>query len=151
MLSFHTPLHRIPPPSRCKYAVGGYLMKSHDYAEKYDACFIGFEVGSKWQSFKNKNLIWQFRRIFRWLRRGVLHFFCRPCFHGEICKTNGCKMDATLKIIKSVHFVLQISPRKHGLQKKRSTPRRSQQKILRNCHLNFFICETLSQRFFVTK
>ena len=39
-------------------------------------------------------MIWQFWRIFRWLRRGVLHFFCRPCFHGEICKTkrmqNGC-------------------------------------------------------------
>ena len=34
-----------------------------------------------------KKLRWQFRRIFRWLRRGVLHFFCRPCFHGEICKT----------------------------------------------------------------
>ena len=47
-------------------------------------------------------------------------------------------MDATIKIIKSVHFVLQISPRKHGLQKKSSTPRRSQRKILRNCHLNFF-------------
>ena len=40
---------------------------------------------------KIKNLRWQFWRIFRWLRRGVLHFFC---FHGEICKTkwmqNGC-------------------------------------------------------------
>ena len=86
-----------------------------------------------------KKLRWQFQRIFRWLRRGVLHFFCRPCFHGEICKTNGCKIDATLKIIKCVHFVLQISPRKHGLQKKSSTPRRSQRKILRNCHLNFFL------------
>ena len=42
-------------------------------------------------------------------------------------------MDATLKITKSVHFVLQISPRKHGLQKKWSTPQRSQRKILRNC------------------
>ena len=68
----------------------------------------------------------------------VLHIFCRPCFHGEICKTNGCKMVATLKMIKSVHFVLLISPRKHGVQKKSSTPRRSQRKILRNCHLNFF-------------
>ena len=92
-----------------------------------------------------KKMRWQFRRIFRWLCRGVLHFFCRPCFHGEICKTKRCKMDATLKMIKSVHFVLQISPRKHGLQKKWSTPRRCQRKILRNCHLNFFIFETLSQ------
>ena len=105
---------------------------------------------SLWQSFKNKKLRWNFRRIFRWLCRGVLHFFCRPCFHVEICKTNGCKIDATLKIIKCVHFVLQISPRKHGLQKKSSTPRRSQRKILRNCHLNFFF-EILSQRFFITK
>ena len=98
-----------------------------------------------------KKLRWQFRRIFRWLRRGVLHFFCRPCFHGEICKTNGCKMDATLKIIKRVHFVLQISPRKHGLQKKWSTPRQSQRKILWNCHLRFLIFKTLSQRFLATK
>ena len=46
---------------------------------------------------KIKNLRWQFWRIFRWLPRAVLHFFCRPCFHGEICKTNGCKIDGTLK------------------------------------------------------
>ena len=25
--------------------------------------------------------------IFRWLRRGILRFFCRRCFHGEIWKT----------------------------------------------------------------
>ena len=25
--------------------------------------------------------------IFRWLRRGILCFFCRRCFHGEIWKT----------------------------------------------------------------
>ena len=30
---------------------------------------------------------WQFRRIFCWLRCGVLHFFCRPSFLQEICKT----------------------------------------------------------------
>ena len=36
---------------------------------------------------KIKNLRWQFRRIFHWLRHGVLHFFCRPCFLREICKT----------------------------------------------------------------
>ena len=93
---------------------------------------------SLWQSFKNKKMRWQFRRIFRWLRRGVLNFFCRPCFHGESCKTNGCKMDATLKMIKSVHFVLQISPRKHSLQEKWSIPQRIRRKILRKCHLNFF-------------
>ena len=90
---------------------------------------------------------WQFRRIFRWLRRGVLHFLSRPWFHGEIYKTKRCNMDATLKRIKSVHFVLQISPWKQGLQKKWSTPRQSQRKILRNCHLRFYIFETLSQIF----
>ena len=36
---------------------------------------------------KIKTLILQFRSIFRWLCRGVFNFFCRPCFHGEICKT----------------------------------------------------------------
>ena len=36
---------------------------------------------------KIKNLRWQFRRIFCWLRRGVLPFFCRQCFLGDICKT----------------------------------------------------------------
>ena len=60
-------------------------------------------------------------------------------------------MDATLKIIKSVHFVLQISPRKHGLQEKWSTPWWSQRKILQNCHLRFLNFETLSQRYFTTK
>ena len=43
---------------------------------------------------KIKNPRWQFRRIFRWLRHGVFHFFSRPCFHGEISETkwmhNGC-------------------------------------------------------------
>ena len=36
---------------------------------------------------KIKKMRLQFRRIFRWLCRGILHFFCRPCFLGEICKT----------------------------------------------------------------
>ena len=36
---------------------------------------------------KIKNLSWQFCWIFPRLRRGVLQFFCRRCFHGEICKT----------------------------------------------------------------
>ena len=35
---------------------------------------------------KIKNLRWQFCGIFRWLRHGLLCFFCRRCFHGEICK-----------------------------------------------------------------
>ena len=35
---------------------------------------------------KIKNLRWQFCGIFRWLRHGLLCFFCRRYFHGEICK-----------------------------------------------------------------
>ena len=36
---------------------------------------------------KIKNLSWQFRCIFRRLCHGVLHFFCKYFFHGEIFKT----------------------------------------------------------------
>ena len=36
------------------------------------------------ESSKIKNLRWQFSCIFRCLRRGVLRFFCRCRFHGEI-------------------------------------------------------------------
>ena len=46
-------------------------------------------------NFKRKNLCdkvskikilnWQFCCIFHWLRCGILHFFCRWCFHGDIC------------------------------------------------------------------
>ena len=35
---------------------------------------------------KIKNLRWQFCGIFRRLCHGLLCFFCRRCFHGEICK-----------------------------------------------------------------
>ena len=77
-----------------------------------------------------------------------LIFSVNIIFMEKFAKQNDAKW---MLITKSVHFVLQISPRKHGLQKKWSTPRRCQRKILRNCHLNFFIFETLSQRFFVTK
>ena len=56
-----------------------------------------------------------------------------------------------LKMLKSGHFVLQISPWKLRRQKKLSTPWQSQRKILWNYHLRFFIFETLLQRFFTTK
>ena len=36
---------------------------------------------------KIENLRWQLRSIFSLLCRGVFKYFCRPCFHGEICKT----------------------------------------------------------------
>ena len=37
---------------------------------------------------KIKNLSWQFRWIFRRLCHGVLHFFCRHFFYGEIYRSN---------------------------------------------------------------
>ena len=102
---------------------------------------------------KIKNLRWQFRSIFRWLC--VFNFFCRPCFYGEIYETKWTFFQpfasTRRNILKSDHFVLQISPWKQGLQKKLNTPRQSQQKILLNCHLRFFIFEILSQRFLATK
>ena len=49
-----------------------------------------------------------------------------------------------LKMLKSGHFVLQISPWKLRRQKKLSTPWQSQRKILWNYHLRFFNFETLS-------
>ena len=86
---------------------------------------------------KIKYLRWQFWRIFRWLRHGVLHFFCRPCILGVICKTKWT-LFIILRVASISHpFVLQISPWKQGLQKKWSTPRRSQWKILRDSHLRF--------------
>ena len=54
-------------------------------------------------------------------------------------------------ILKSVHFILQISSWKRGWQKKLNTPQQSQWKILLNCSLRFSIFETLSQRFLATK
>ena len=39
------------------------------------------------ESSKIKNLRWQFSCIFRCLRRGVLRFFCRRCYHGDICRS----------------------------------------------------------------
>ena len=56
-----------------------------------------------------------------------------------------------LKMLKSGHFVLQISPWKLRRQKKLSTPWQSQRKILWNYHLRFLNFETLSQRYFTTK
>ena len=39
------------------------------------------------ESSKIKNLRWQFSCIFRCLRRSVLRFFCRRCYHGDICRS----------------------------------------------------------------
>ena len=39
------------------------------------------------KSLKIKNLRWQFSCIFRWLRRGILRFFCRCRYHGDICRS----------------------------------------------------------------
>ena len=92
---------------------------------------------------KIKNLRWQFRSIIRWACRGVFNFFCQPCFHGEIYETKW------RNILKSDHFVLQISPWEQGLQKKLNTPRQSQQKILLNFHLRFFYFLNFVTEFFL--
>ena len=39
------------------------------------------------ESSKIKNLRWQFSCIFCCLRRSVLRFFCRRCYHGDICRS----------------------------------------------------------------
>ena len=39
------------------------------------------------KSLKIKNLRWQFSCIFRWLRRGILRFFCRCRYHGDFCRS----------------------------------------------------------------
>ena len=39
------------------------------------------------ESSKIKNLRWQFSCIFRCLRRGVLRFFCRCRYQGDICRS----------------------------------------------------------------
>ena len=49
---------------------------------------------------KFKNLRWQFRRIFRWLCHGVLHFFCRLNFHGEIYRTKWSLLRRKISVIK---------------------------------------------------
>ena len=47
---------------------------------------------------KIKNLKWLLRRNFCCLHPGVLHFFCRHCFHGEFRKT-------PLKKSKNSHYL----------------------------------------------
>ena len=58
-----------------------------------------FEFSKKWkmasfklknlcdESSKIKNLRWQISWIFRCRRYGIIRFFCRCCFHGEICRS----------------------------------------------------------------
>ena len=99
------------------------------------------------KSLKIKNLRWQFSCIFRWLRPAILRFFCRRCYHGDICRP---KL-SLLKISKTGDFDLQISLWKQCLQKKRSIPRWRQHKIQEICHLRFLIFKLSSQRFFDLK
>ena len=57
---------------------------------------------------KNKNLRWQFCWIFRWLRRGILSFFCRWFFHGEICKISLLIFRIFMKIEKNKFLSAKI-------------------------------------------
>ena len=107
------------------------------------------------------------RSIFRWLRRGILQFFCSCCLYGAIYKTKlsvfrfftenfSSPKEFSLiifgKIRKTVNFVLLITPQRQRLQKNWSIPRRSQRKMLRDrnwkkfweCILGGVICTTKS-------
>ena len=76
------------------------------------------------------------RSIFRWLRRGILQFFCSCCLYGAIYKTKlsvfrffnenfSSPKEFSLiifgKIRKTVNFVLLITPQRQRLQKKYTT------------------------------
>ena len=52
---------------------------------------------------KIENLRWLLRRNFRWLHPGVLHFFCRNCFHGKFRKT-------PLENLKNSHYLATNLP-----------------------------------------
>ena len=59
---------------------------------------------------KIKNLRWQFSCIFRWLRRGVLRFFSRRCFHGDICRSKSPNLQISKKDEKLAFSYGKIRP-----------------------------------------
>ena len=65
---------------------------------------------SKNKSLKIKNLRWQFSCIFRWLRRGILRFFSRRRFHGEIPRSKSPVFQIFKKVEKWVFSYGKIRP-----------------------------------------
>ena len=62
------------------------------------------------KSLKIKNLIWQFSCIFRWLRRAILRFFCRRCYHGDIFRPKLSLLKISKKDEKWVFLYGKIRP-----------------------------------------
>ena len=62
------------------------------------------------KSLKIKNLRWQFSCIFRWLRRGVLRFFCRCRYHGDICRSKSPVLQISEKHEKWAFLYGKIRP-----------------------------------------
>ena len=83
----------------------------------------------------------------RWLGKKAKKIISK----GRILPYENANFSSFLEICKLGDFDRQISPWKQRLEKKRSTPRRSQRKMQENCHLKFLIFKLLSQRFFDLK
>ena len=62
------------------------------------------------ESSKIKILRWQFSCIFRWLRRGILRFFCRRRFHGENPRSKSPVLKNFKKVKKRVFSYGKIRP-----------------------------------------
>ena len=82
--------------------------------------FLEFLKKWKMANFKLKNLCdetskikilrWQFSCIFRWLRRAILHFFCRRCYHGEIWRSKSPVLEIFKKVEKWEILYNKIGP-----------------------------------------
>merc|ERR1712212_830063 len=83
----------------------------------------------------------------RWLGKKAKKIISK----GRILPYENGNFSSFLEICKLGDFDRQISPRKQRLEKKRSTPRRSQRKMQENCHLRFLIFKLSSQSFFALK
>ena len=62
------------------------------------------------ENSKIKNLRWQLSCIFRRLRRGVLRFFSRRCFHGDICRSKSPNLQISKKDEKLAFSYGKIRP-----------------------------------------
>ena len=62
------------------------------------------------ESSKIQNLRWQFSCIFRCLCRSVLRFFCRCCFHRDICRSKSPFLKISKKDEKWAFLYGEIHP-----------------------------------------
>ena len=68
-------------------------------------------------NFKSKNLCdksskirWHISCIFRWLRRAILRFFCRRCYHRDIFRPKLSLLKISKKVEKWVFLYNEIGP-----------------------------------------